>query len=66
MVVSDGVLSLPGEMLGYNTDPAVRATWLENNFLPPDDTRVGAERSRGARAATEPYSSTLGSVRTRT
>ena len=36
MVVSDGVLSLPGEMLGYNIDPAVRGTWLENNFLPPD------------------------------
>jgi glyoxylase-like metal-dependent hydrolase (beta-lactamase superfamily II) len=35
MVVSDGVLSLPGEMLGYNIDPAVRGTWLENNFLPP-------------------------------
>jgi glyoxylase-like metal-dependent hydrolase (beta-lactamase superfamily II) len=36
MVVSDGVLSLPGEMLGYNIDPTVRGTWLENNFLPPD------------------------------
>ena len=36
MVVSDGVLSLPGEMLGYNIDPAVRGAWLENNFLPPD------------------------------
>jgi len=36
MVVSDGVLSLPGAMLGHNVDPAVRGTWLENNFLPPD------------------------------
>jgi glyoxylase-like metal-dependent hydrolase (beta-lactamase superfamily II) len=36
MVVSDGVLSLPGAMLGHNADPSVRAAWLENMFLPPD------------------------------
>src|SRR5215469_16085384 len=36
MVVSDGVLSLPGEMLGHNADPAVRAAWLKDKFLPPD------------------------------
>ena len=36
LVVSDGVLSLPGEMLGHNADPAVRAAWLEDMFLPPD------------------------------
>src|SRR5262245_23634806 len=36
MVVSDGVLSLPGAMLGHNADPAVRAAWLEDMFLPPD------------------------------
>jgi glyoxylase-like metal-dependent hydrolase (beta-lactamase superfamily II) len=36
MVISDGVLSLPGVMLGYNADPAVRAAWLHNMFLPPD------------------------------
>ena len=36
MVVSDGVLSLPGAMLGHNADPAVRAAWLEHMFLPPD------------------------------
>ena len=36
MVVSDGVLSLPGSMLGHNVDPAVRAAWLEDKFLPPD------------------------------
>src|SRR3712207_6040108 len=35
-VVSDGVLSLPGAMLGHNADPAVRAAWLEDMFLPPD------------------------------
>ena len=36
MVVSDGVLSLPSAMLGHNADPAVRAAWLEDMFLPPD------------------------------
>ncbi|PSH61131.1 MBL fold metallo-hydrolase [Phyllobacterium sophorae] len=36
MVVSDGVLSLPEAMLGHNVDPAVRAAWLEDQFLPPD------------------------------
>jgi glyoxylase-like metal-dependent hydrolase (beta-lactamase superfamily II) len=36
MVISDGVLSLPGAMLGYNVDPAVRGAWLKDNFLPPD------------------------------
>jgi len=36
MVISDGVLSLPGAMLGHNADPAVRTAWLENMFLPPD------------------------------
>lgn len=36
MVVSDGVLSLPGAMLGHNADPEVRAEWLKDKFLPPD------------------------------
>src|SRR5262245_32329372 len=36
LVVSDGVLTLPGKMLGHNADPAVRAAWLEDMFLPPD------------------------------
>src|SRR5499426_2267561 len=36
LVISDGVLSLPGAMLGHNADPAVRAAWLEDKFLPPD------------------------------
>ena len=35
-VISDGVLSLPGAMLGHNADPAVREAWLEDKFLPPD------------------------------
>jgi glyoxylase-like metal-dependent hydrolase (beta-lactamase superfamily II) len=37
MVVSDGVLSLPGVMLGHNADPAVRAAWLKDMFQPPDE-----------------------------
>ena len=36
LVVSDGVLPLPGAMLGHNADPAVRAAWLNDMFLPPD------------------------------
>lgn len=36
MVVSDGVLPLPTKMLGHNADPAVRAGWLGDMFLPPD------------------------------
>src|SRR5262245_40107070 len=36
LVVSDGVLSLPGAMLGHNADPDVRAAWLEDMFLPPE------------------------------
>src|SRR5467141_2100121 len=36
MVVSDGVLTLPGAMLGHNVDPAVRVAWLNDMFLPPD------------------------------
>ena len=36
LVVSDGVLSLPAAMLAHNADPAVRSTWLDDMFLPPD------------------------------
>jgi hypothetical protein len=36
LVVSDGVLSLPEAMLGHNADPAVRAAWLKDMFLPPE------------------------------
>lgn len=36
LVVSDGVLTLPGAMLGHNADPTVRAAWLNEMFLPPD------------------------------
>lgn len=36
LVVSDGVLSLPTKMLGHNVEPAVRAVWLKDMFLPQD------------------------------
>src|SRR5437899_9149513 len=36
LVVSDGVLPLPTAMLGHNADPAIRAAWLKDMFLPPD------------------------------
>ena len=36
LVVSDGVLPLPTKMLGHNADPASRAAWLNDMFLPPD------------------------------
>src|SRR5580765_9002668 len=36
LVISDGVLMLPGAMSGYNADAAVRGAWLEDKFLPPD------------------------------
>ena len=36
LVVSDGVLPLPTTMLAHNADPAVRAAWLNDMFLPQD------------------------------
>ncbi|WGD51915.1 MBL fold metallo-hydrolase [Bradyrhizobium sp. CB1650] len=36
LVVSDGVLPLPTAMLAHNADPAARAAWLDDMFLPPD------------------------------
>ncbi len=30
------VLLLPGAMLAHNAEPAVRAAWLNDMFLPPD------------------------------
>jgi hypothetical protein len=35
-VVSVGVLSLSTAMLAHNVDPAVRAEWLNDMFLPSD------------------------------
>jgi glyoxylase-like metal-dependent hydrolase (beta-lactamase superfamily II) len=36
LVVSDGVLPLPTAMLAHNAEPAVRAAWLDDMFLPQD------------------------------
>ena len=36
LVISDGVLPLSTAMLAHNADPAVRAAWLDEMFLPPD------------------------------
>ena len=36
LVVSDGVLPIPAPMIAHNVDPAVRAAWLDDMFLPPD------------------------------
>ena len=36
LVVSDGVLPIPSKTLAHNVDPAVRAAWLEDMFLPPE------------------------------
>src|SRR5262245_52641034 len=37
LVVSDGVLSMPSPALATNADPTVRAAWLNDMFLPPDE-----------------------------
>ncbi|MES2197530.1 MAG: MBL fold metallo-hydrolase [Pseudomonadota bacterium] len=36
LVISDGVLPLPTLMLGHNAEPAARAEWLHDMYLPPD------------------------------
>jgi glyoxylase-like metal-dependent hydrolase (beta-lactamase superfamily II) len=36
LVVSDGVLPLPTAMLGHNAEPAARAAWMHDMFLPSD------------------------------
>ncbi|MCR9282599.1 MAG: MBL fold metallo-hydrolase [Rhodobacteraceae bacterium] len=36
LVVSDGVLPLPTEMLGHNVKASDRAAWMSDMFLPPD------------------------------
>ena len=36
LVISDGVLPLPTAMLAHNAEPAARAAWLDEMFLPPD------------------------------
>ena len=60
-----GCYQLPGAMLGHNADPAARAAWLKDVFLPPDvlewALNVVVVRS-GQRA----ISLMLGSAQTRT
>jgi len=49
MVVSDGVAIAARRDVGPQTpDPAMRAAWLSDMFLPAGRARVGAERGRGA------------------
>jgi glyoxylase-like metal-dependent hydrolase (beta-lactamase superfamily II) len=36
LVISDGVVTPPAESMATNADPAVRAAWLDNMFLPQD------------------------------
>ncbi|MFL9584143.1 MBL fold metallo-hydrolase [Stenotrophomonas sp. AB1(2024)] len=36
LVVSDGVLPLPTQMLGHNVSQAERAAWFKDMYLPPD------------------------------
>ena len=36
LVVSDGVLPIPAPVLATHADPAVRAAWLDDMFLPSD------------------------------
>jgi len=36
MVVSDGVLPLPTQTMSTNAEPAERAAWFKDQFLPPD------------------------------
>ncbi|QIB35924.1 MBL fold metallo-hydrolase [Ancylobacter pratisalsi] len=36
LIISDGVLPLPTKMLGHNVEPAARATWLNDMFLPTE------------------------------
>ncbi len=36
LVVSDGVLPLPTQMLGHNVQPSERAAWLDKMYLPQD------------------------------
>ncbi|WP_277996075.1 MBL fold metallo-hydrolase [Methylobacterium sp. Leaf102] len=48
LVVSVGVLPLPTAMLAHNAEPALRAAWLGDMFLPPDvlDWPLNAVRVR--------------------
>jgi glyoxylase-like metal-dependent hydrolase (beta-lactamase superfamily II) len=36
LVISDGVLPIPARTIAHNVEPAVRAAWLEHEFLSPE------------------------------
>src|SRR5262245_23021068 len=36
LVVSDGVLPIPARTIAHNVEPAVRAAWLQDEFLSPE------------------------------
>src|SRR5262245_64176383 len=36
LVISDGVLQIPAVTIAHNIEPAVRAAWLEHEFLSPE------------------------------
>lgn len=37
LVISDGMIWIPAEAMATNADPAVRAAWLSDRFLPQDE-----------------------------
>ena len=49
LVISDGVVTPPAESMATNADPAVRAAWLDDMFLPRDkfDWALNAVLVRG-------------------
>src|SRR5216684_1527561 len=48
LVVSDGVLTLPGAMLGHNADPAVRAAWLNDVLVRSGDRTILVDAGLGS------------------
>src|SRR5262245_29849458 len=51
LIISDGVLPIPSRTIAQNIEPAVRAAWLEHEFLSPEmlewPLNVAVARSRG-------------------
>ena len=51
LVISDGVLPIPARTIAHNVEPAIRAAWLEHEFLSPEllewPLNVAAVRSGG-------------------
>jgi hypothetical protein len=59
LVISDGVLPIAGKTIAYNADSADLASWLDDQFLPPDVLEWPLNVAWCV-AATGRYSSTLG------